>query len=89
MARNKTEDEKQHDYLLGCMREVLKSRQGQKVIWHILGMCQLYSESFTGNSTTFYNEGKRSVGLELLQMLEDTDKTAYPKLLLEQTKEEA
>ena len=52
-------------------------------------MCQLYSESFTGNSTTFYNEGKRSIGLELLQMLEDTDKTAYAKLLLAQTKEES
>ena len=29
------------------------------------------SNSFTGNSTTFFNEGKRQVGLELLGRITD------------------
>jgi hypothetical protein len=88
MARNKTEDEKSHSHLLGCMREVLRSEQGKDVIWNILGMCQLYSESFTGNSTTFYNEGKRAVGLEILQLLEDVNPAAYADLLIHQQRKE-
>jgi hypothetical protein len=74
------------DTLVANIREVLKTRQGKDVLWHILGMCNIYGDVFTGNSQTFYLEGKRAVGLEILQLLEEADPTAYAKLLLDQQK---
>ena len=86
MARKKsavTQEEKDYELLLANVREVLKSRQGKQVIWHILSLSNIYSDSFTGNSTTFYNEGRRAIGLQILQLLEDADPTLYPRLLLD------
>jgi hypothetical protein len=48
-----------------------------------LGLCNLYTSTFTGNSQTFYLEGKRDVGLDILKLLEDADPTIYPKLILD------
>lgn len=87
MAKTKDRDEVQHNLLCSNMRDVTKTRSGKEVIWAILAMCGLYSESFTGNSQTFYMEGKRAVGLEILQLMEDTDKTLYARMLLESSKE--
>lgn len=87
MAKTKDRDEVQHNLLCSNMRDVTKTRAGKEVIWAILAMCGLYSESFTGNSQTFYMEGKRAVGLEILQLMEDTDKTLYARMLLESSKE--
>lgn len=78
-----TPEEKEYELLLGNVREVLKSRAGKAVIWHILSLGNIYSDSFTGNSTTFYNEGRRAIGLQVLQLLEDADPTLYPRLLLD------
>lgn len=77
----------EYDILLGNVRELLKLRQGRDVLWHVLSFCQLYTDIFSGNSSTFYLEGKRAVGLEILQMLEDADPTAYARLLLDKQKE--
>lgn len=74
--------------LTANVRELLKLRQGREVIWHILSLTNLYGESFTGNSQTFYLEGKRAVGLAILQILEDADPTAYARLLLDKQKEQ-
>ena len=86
MAKRKevlTPEEKEYELLLANVRKVLKSRAGKAVIWHILSMGNIYSDSFTGNSTTFYNEGRRAIGLQILQLLEDADTTLYPRLLLD------
>lgn len=83
MAKPKDKDENTYRNLCSNMREVVKTTQGKEVIWAILAMCGLYTESFTGNSQTFYMEGKRAIGLEILQLMEDTDKTLYARMLLE------
>jgi len=88
MAKNKTDEELEHHVLLENVREVLKTGAGKELIWNILAMCNLYGDNFTGNSQTFYLEGKRAVGLHILQLLEDADKTAYARLLLEKQKRE-
>ncbi len=86
-----TEEEKAdrlYDELLQAnVLELMKTGAGKKVIWHILGLCGIYASSFTGNSTTFYNEGKRDIGLDVLRMLEDADDTIYARLQLEMIKE--
>jgi len=81
--KKKTKEELEYHVLLENVRALLKSRAGKDVIWNILTFCDLYGDLFTGNSQTFYLEGKRSVGLYVLQLLEDADPTAYARLLLD------
>lgn len=45
---------------------LLSTRQGRAWYWHLLSQCGVYVTSFTGNSTTFFNEGKRQIGLQLV-----------------------
>ena len=69
------------------LREVLKTGPGKNVIWNVLAKCGIYQDSFTGNSQSYYLEGKRAVGLEILADMEDVDPTAYARLLLNHQKE--
>lgn len=87
MARKKTAEEQEYDILKQNFKKLLETETGQSIIWHVLSFCNLYGESFTGDSQTFYMEGKRAIGLEILQFMEDADKLAYPKLLLAKQKE--
>ena len=82
MARKKTKEELEHHVLLENVRELLKTSYGKDVIWHILSFCNLYSDGFTGDNATFYNEGRRAVGLQLLHLLDEADPTAYARLIL-------
>lgn len=84
----KTDEEIKYDVLVANTREALKTRAGRDIIWHVLSICNLYGDNFTGNSQTFYLEGKRSVGLEILQLLEDVGPTSYAQLLMTKQKEE-
>jgi len=85
MAREKrkSNEEIKYDVLVSNTRELMKTSYGKEFVWYILGLCGLYSETFTGNSQTFYNEGKRSIGLDLLSLLDDADPTIYPRLVIE------
>lgn len=84
--RKTTTEEKEYINLLDDIRKLSKLPQGRKFIWAVLELCDIYSDVFTGNSHTFYREGRRSVGLELLAMLEEADPTIYPSLIMEHAK---
>ena len=89
MARKKSDEEKAYHVLMENVRELLKHRFGKDVVWHILSICDIYSDTYTGDRRVDYFSGKRAVGLSILQLLEDADRTAYARLLLEkQTVEE-
>lgn len=75
-------DDKDFEVLKANVKTVMASPAGRQVIWVILSMCDLYNDSFTGDNRTFYNEGKRAVGLDILQLLEDADPNIYGNLLL-------
>jgi hypothetical protein len=49
---------------------VMSSALGRRFVWELLGETGMFRDSFTGNSTTFYNEGRRSVGLKLQEKIE-------------------
>lgn len=92
MAANKKttqdkEDERYLDLLRGKVNKIMRDKDGRDVIWHILSFHPMDVDSFTGNSTTFYNEGRRSYGIEILAMLEDANPRHYPELILEKLKE--
>lgn len=90
MARDKTNDQaRDHEILLANFRELLKTKAGKAIIWEILSMCGIYNNTFQGNSNTFFLEGKRAIGLEILSLMNDADNEAYAKLQLEKAKEES
>jgi len=68
----------EHDFLLADLRAVLKTKAGRKVLWHLLGVSGLYVDSIYK-----YDAGRRSIGLMLLQLIEEADSTAYPHMILE------
>ena len=50
-------EDRYYETLVANMREVLKTRAGREVMWHFLSLCDIYSDGFTGNSTTFFIAG--------------------------------
>ena len=52
-----------------AIKSVFGNKQGRQVLYHILSLCEIYHSAFTGNSTTFFNEGKREIGLRLIDLV--------------------
>jgi hypothetical protein len=46
--------------------KVLSLPEGRRLLWRIMEEASVFKTTFTGNSTTFFNEGKRSIGLMVL-----------------------
>lgn len=53
---------------------------GRRVLYEILSTCGVYHDCFTGNSRSFYLEGKRAVGLHIIDLV---GMKLYIKLLQE------
>ena len=75
------------DRELSDIRKVIREPEGRRFYWRVLSDAGIFRNSFTGNSTTFYNEGQRSIGLGLLEDLLEADKLAFSKMQLEQYSE--
>lgn len=43
--------------------------EGRRFIWSHLARCGVFCTSYTGDTRTYFNEGRRDVGLELLASL--------------------
>ena len=48
------------------LKSILKTIDGRWFLMRLLDATGVMANTFTGNSTTFFNEGKRQVGLEIL-----------------------
>lgn len=64
------------DAELKDLREVLRTDAGKRVINRIFQIAHMFSVSFTGNSTTFFNEGTRWLGLWLCDECQQADPEA-------------
>lgn len=62
-------------------RNLLDSEDGKLFICEVLDETGTFASSFTGNSSTFFLEGKRYVGLFIYQVLMLADPLALQKLL--------
>lgn len=81
------ENEKlEREILLNDVRHVLSSVQGRRFVWMILDMAGVYRSSFTGNSTTFFNEGARNIGLRVLSDVMDAKPEAFLQMQQEDKK---
>lgn len=63
------------------VREVMSTRAGKHFIWEVLAYCGIYTDNSAVGDLGI--EGKRSVGLEIINMMNDADPKIYPKLMLE------
>lgn len=70
--------------LLADFREVIALPAGRRVLWWILSLSSVFGNCFTGNSVTYFNEGKREVGLRILNMIDDADENAFHELRREE-----
>jgi hypothetical protein len=65
---------------------IMSDRRGRRFMWHMLEVTGVYRTSFTGNSTTFFNEGQRNVGLKLISDIHEFAPDSYTTMLEEQRK---
>lgn len=65
------------------LRWLMNSSQGRRVALRLLDMTGLRTSSFTGNSETFFKEGRRSVGLEFERQIANHCFSEYLLMLKE------
>lgn len=53
------------DQHLSDLKKILRTPEGVRVFSKILEDGKVFSSSFTGNSTTFFNEGMRNLALKI------------------------
>lgn len=75
-AAKRAEERAQKDF-----RAIMETAPGRRFIAQLLDRCGFQRSSFTGNSTTFYNEGRRSIGLEVWAEINATAPDLYVQML--------
>ena len=63
------------------LKDILSKEGGRNFVWRLLIQCGVYHTSFTGDAPhTFFNEGKRQIGLWALTEIDEADKFALLKM---------
>lgn len=83
-ARQEKESREQE---LADFQFIMENPQGRRFMMRMLDMTGFQKSSFTGNSTTFFNEGQRNIGLQLWADIQEFPQL-YLKMLLEQKEKE-
>lgn len=65
---------------------VMQNARGRRLVWRFLESAMVFRTTFTGNSTTFFNEGRRALGLELLADIQEVASDEY-QLMVQEAKE--
>ncbi len=73
---------------LDDFKKVLSIPEGRRVLWRILEEAHVFKTTFTGNSTTFFNEGKRSIGLMVLDEVMKASPEKFQQMQNEFTNEQ-
>lgn len=76
------------DRELDDVKKILETDHGRRFMWRYLGLAGVFQTSFTGNSTTFFNEGKRDIGLKMLADVTEAKPDAYIQMANEAKKSE-
>jgi hypothetical protein len=59
---------------------VLDTTAGRRVLMRLIDGTGVFARSFTGDANTFYREGRRSVGLDLVEHIERVSAGSFAKL---------
>lgn len=68
---------------LNDIRKLVAMPEGRRFYFFVLKEAGVFKSSFTGNSTTFFNEGARNVGLVLLRDLMEARPDALTQMMRE------
>lgn len=52
-----------------AIEAIADTAQGREFLWWLFEICGVFTTSYTGNSDTYFNEGRRAVGNEVLHRL--------------------
>ncbi|NDF13319.1 MAG: endopeptidase [Proteobacteria bacterium] len=66
------------------LKWVMSNKRGRRFVWRLLDRAGIYRSSFTGNSTTFFNEGQRNIGLMLVAAIHEACPDQYLAMIKEQ-----
>ena len=47
-------------------RRLMETAWGRRIVWGLLADAGVFRSSFTGDNATFFNEGARNIGLQIL-----------------------
>lgn len=83
VSQRKRKDERIRDIELADVKHLMSSREGRRFIWRMLDRTGVYRTSFTGNSTTFFNEGMRNIGLLLMADINEACADMYVQMMME------
>jgi hypothetical protein len=84
LKRQEEEKKRKRKELLFNFHKTFSSEHGRFIYRYILAECHLFESTFTGNSRTFYNEGRRSVALDLLTLNDDANTEDFEQLIREE-----
>ena len=83
----KRKDEQVRDRELHDMRSVMETVEGRRFVWRLLSQAGVFRTSFTGNSTTFFNEGMRNIGLIVMADVQEACADKYLEMMNESKKD--
>jgi hypothetical protein len=64
---------------------LMGNKRGRRIVWRLLERTGVFRSSFTGNSETFFREGSRNVGLQLIAQIHEVCPDKYALMLQERT----
>lgn len=83
LEENEREIKRNQEQFKNDLAFIMDSVQGRRFVSHLLDDTGINRLSFTGNSSTFFNEGQRNIGLRLQAMLQEHCPGAYVAMLNE------
>lgn len=89
LALARKEQERRREQERADLRAILDTPGGRRFIARCLQKCGVFASTFTGNSETFFREGRRSVGLELLDEVMAADEAAFITMVKESRQEKS
>lgn len=68
------------------LRFVMETPQGRSFLWRLLSDARIFAPCYTGNSETFYREGKREFALKYFNDVLEACPGLYHKMVQENTR---
>lgn len=76
--------ERVREQWLDDIRVVLSTEAGRRFYWDVMAFAGIFEDGMTGNSTTFFNCGKRNVGLRMFHGMVDAAPEVFVVMQQEQ-----
>jgi hypothetical protein len=86
VAQSLQKDKLRRETEIDDLKKIIDTPHGRRTVWRILEHTGMYRTSFTGNSTTFFNEGQRNIGLWLVDEVLSADSNQYLAMIKENNK---